>query len=394
MYLILATIVLVVLGMSEMRFRRRKRRGIPLEPGTPRLGAMSLDKERIFVVLPLYRPRNAVALLDSVFRNAACPRRVSVGIIEHNVPDAPQVADLYYAAQQSGQVLPFSHRIRYRAEPLDTIYGASVARQFVMEELYQGEEFVLFISQHCVLLPGWDRVLLTSLRRAEALGGHVISQFPCSAAGLSGLTDIPTTFPVFQQFVPQKIPAFRGRFILSQHRKPFQAGLASFQCLFGSAERLIRDLAVHTPGLPFLRSAAADLLLSGEIWTRGYRVFVPMYSVLVGTESAGHPSSGRDVVNRPLVDFTQSVLTALLSGTVPSPLPLYLEKFRRPKQSSFPQFLTWLGIDPVQEHVSGQTMMGLLPGHDSEEIIHKFGCMRKFRRYKDQLTRDTREDTL
>jgi hypothetical protein len=395
MYLILATMVIVVIGVIEMRSSLlRHRRSIQLEPGYPRLGASVVDPERIFVVLPLYQPRDAVSLLDSIFRNAASPRRVSVGIIEHNVPDAPQVADLYYSAQQKGQVLPFSHLIRYRSEPTGTAYGASVARQLVVEELYQGEEFVLFITQQCLLLPSWDRILLSSLRRAQALGGHVISQFPCNATGLPGLMDMPTTFPVFHQFLPRHIPAFRGRFVLSQDRKTFRSGLASFQCLFGSAERLLEDLAVHTPGLPFLRSAAADLLLSGEIWTRGYQVFVPTYSILVRREHTEAPKSWEKVANRTLVKFTQTVIKTLMAGTVPSPIPLYMQKFTRKNQPPFPQFLTWLGLDPAKEHISGQTMMGLLPGHATDEIIHKFGCLRKFRRFKDMLTRDTPMDTL
>jgi len=50
------------------------------------------------------------------------------------------------------------------------------------------------------------------------------------------------------------------------------------------------------------------------------------------------------------------------------------------------EFLHWLGIDPKGRHISGKTMMGLLPNNTKIEIVHKFGSLQKFEHYKNKLT--------
>jgi hypothetical protein len=345
--------------------------------------ALSIPKdETIFIVLPMYRPNEPVKLLDTVFRNAFCPQRISVGILEHNVIGTPQVADVYYNAQQAGNVLPFSHNIRYHLEPPDTIYGASVARQIIVDKFYQGEMYVLFLTQNCILASNWDKLLVDSLHRAHALGGHVISQFPCEAPVSH---DLPTTFPVFHRFEKQNIPIFKGRFITSNSRQPFRSSMASFKCLFGTADVLLKKLSVHTPGLPFIKHAAANLLLSAELWTRGYHIFTPSYSVLVDT-GTNIFKSRKDVKNKKLKLFTRDVVNAVLTGTSPKSVPLYIEKLTKNQQRTVPQFLAWIGVQPADRHISGQTVLGLLPEYTQLEIVHKFGSMQNFNRFKEQFT--------
>jgi hypothetical protein len=367
MLLLLLTVIgAVVLVLVEMR---KKRTSIKTVGG-----------ETILVVLPMYRPSDPVRVLDSLFRQAACPSRVHVAVLEHNLPNTETAVDAYYSAQERHITLPFAHNIQYEKGKIETIFGPSVARQFVMDHLYKNERYVLFLSQNAQLLPKWDTLLIDSLMGAYAIGAHVVSQFPPTT---STTHHVPSTFPVFDRFNKQGLPVFRGRFVSAPQQQPFRTALATWQCLFARAD-LVLQQQLHTPGLPFLRSPAADLLLSAELWTQGYGVVAPTSSILV-TVGKNEYQSWRDTKNTQLKSFTQEVVWSVIKDQPLQPTPSYQKKvYSQPHRMV--HFLKWLHLDVLQQQIAGQTLLGLTPNYTTMEIVQKYGSLERFQQFKEKYS--------
>lgn len=366
--LLLVVLILLVLVLVEISSRK-----------TRFSAPDAVTKETIFVVLPLYRPTDALGTLKSIFQNAAAPQSVRVGILEHNHSKRLTAADLYYAAQQKNQAPPFAHRIKYKKTD-SAYYGAAVAREWILDNLYGGERYLLFVTQRTLLLPHWDRILLTSLTAAHAMGGHVVSQFPCLAAATGSL---PSTFPVMHAFSDKNTPMFKGRLIIGEYRQPLASAMASWRCLFGSASVLRQGFCAA--GLPFLPNAEADLLLSYELWARGYLAFTPSESAAVSASASAYHSY-LDTQLAPVVQFTDSIIRALLAGKKPA-ASTYSEKLAsRQLRHTVLDFLHWLRIKPSKRYVAGQTVLGLLPDHTEEEIIRKYGSLQRFQEVKERFT--------
>jgi len=348
--------------------------------------------DTIFVVLPMYRPQFAARVLTKIFDMAYCPQRVFVGILEHRLGGTETAIDAYTKELHSCMSPSFIRNIRYREGKMSHIYGASVARQEIMDNLYEDETFIFCIHEHSWLLRDWDKALIETLKVVHESGGHVLSQFPLELS----MTDdelmfrndhIPTTFPVFEKF-RHGLPAFKGRFVDHYNPKPFQVAMASYRCLFTTAEVFKDRLNLAYPGIPYLTSIEADFLLSLELWTQGYQVFCPQQSVLIHHALPGeHFYSHQDVSNKKLKIIKKAIIRQLLHELPDPDEPLaYVKKLYLREKNQIRGFCDWLGVDVKKRHASGRVVMGLLPDYKDIDIIQKYGSMRQFEKFKNQFT--------
>ena len=325
----------------------------------------------IFVVLPMYRPRNPMSCVKRLFENAAFPERIHVGILEHNSADAPSIADTT------------AYHFKYkRNSESSELFGAGFARQWIVDNFYDGERYILFIGQNSQMSKDWDTILIESLECTHVIGGHIVSQFPCVAT----LDRLPSTFPVFKNF-KKNIPVFKGRFVVGEYRQPQPSALASWQCLFGTAAVLKNALAIHENSLPFLNSTEADWLLSSEIWSQGFRVFIPSESaVALAEKSRRHSFDATLLHHRKLKQFTVDALDAIFAQKKHN--SLYCLKLHTRQTYTVKDFMKWLRVNPAKCQIAGQTMMGLMPEYTQNEIMWKYGSLQRFKELKKTISDD------
>lgn len=290
--------------------------------------------------------------------------------------------------------------VRYHAMPFASALGASVARQELIGTLYRGETFIFLLHDHSSVTQHWDRTLLTSLAFAHRRGAHVISQVPPRSPADHELMArhalVPTTYPRFIGFgsvaPPQEhaanhvalaacgLPRFKAHFVAQRDHPvlPFQAGIASYMCLFGTAEVVLRTCDFWRFGLPFLAPDAADLLLSVELWVQHLRVMVPSQTVVIhhGRAHGDHFEAQLDADPAPTAAWqhlTHSIVLQVLSGrlehaagTAPDARIPYLDHLRAKAQLPVQAFFEWLGVDPWKRQAYGRATLGVL-AHEEDE---------------------------
>ncbi len=361
------------------------------------------EENSIFVVLTMYRAVKPAKILIDLFQKADNPNRVFVGVVEHQLERVPSALEQCYAALEKHHVAIPLKNIRFRRMPVATTFGAALARRECITQLYQNEKFIFFLHEHSVLSHGWDRILLTSLTVAHNEGGQVVSQVPRLVSHKKNKKDVTTTtFPAFGGFLeassekrrqnPLFIPTFFGKPVHPRGPiKPFQVAVASYKCLFSTAEVYLRRLAMWEHALPFLQSDAADMLLSIELWTRGLHVYVPCESVLTHRGAHGdNMSSCDDVVNRQVKKVTRYVLLQVVHDLLqPAPKEaVYIQKLRKGAILPVPAFFDWIGVDAAAGDFAGRAPLGILSVKaedqepEYEEIVLKCGTIQNYQKLR------------
>ena len=185
-----------------------------------------VDNEDIFVVLDVYRNREAEHTLKRIFECASKPERVYVGVTwQYKTTAAPPDAagacvdrlhtELNYVTEEIAKnameikdpeeqqkyliklrrmqlkfqreldaeekrchsrktlAAPFRERVRETHISWDTTDGPSYARHIAMRK-WAGEKYILHIDAMTALDQGWDVILLDELQRAEALDAKCV----------------------------------------------------------------------------------------------------------------------------------------------------------------------------------------------------------------------------
>lgn len=376
----------------------------------------------IFVAYPSFMqpPEN----VSCIFASAEEPSRVYVGIYEQGWPNYSR--KLFQKFHRLGQIhlLP---NVRIKRGSMETALGASVARQVIMNHLYSDEDFILFVhGGHSQFLPNWDRTLLVSISKTHRLGGHLISQFPIEknekkriqkkGGDLSGegggvvldgcrgmLEDfqinrsggLPSTFPVFSEFAgEQSVPVFSGQKFSEVDAPPSpvtQVGVASYRCLFGSREVIVKYLNLCEPGVPFLRSDESDWLLSLLLWARGMNVYTPTRSALVHLKNKNSEDRKRSfecVRSRSLTRARLRLLDYFTVNRLPYPTKRrfrFLQKYELGNLKHPWAFHEWIGLDLPGRQASGRAVLGLLPGFTKEDILNKYGSETRFQQLRNRF---------
>jgi len=347
-------------------------------------------KDSILVVFPVYRHEKAAECLVRLFDSAIKPKRVFVAILEHSVHTAGSVSTIEeYSRLIHGDASKKSYisHIRSHHGNITEVFGGSVARQEIISKFYNDECYLLFVHSHSWFLQGWDNILTDSLKQVDkGLGNHVLSSYPfeCEDIGnLLYLKTLPATFPVFDKFI-DGTPSFKGRLFVNGLVPPTRQGIASYKCLFGTAEVLFKQLAVHDPGVPFIKSYESDFILSTELWTQGFHVYCPSQSPIVHLQTDFH--SYRDIKSKSLLKFKELVLHFFKTGEEKEHESItIIEKFKARGMSSPLEFHKWLGFNVKEQQIAGRLLLGLLANYTDSELINKYGSVFKFQQLKNQF---------
>lgn len=230
--------------------RAAARRQWPAEPGA------------IFVSVANYRDSETPHTIRSLFANAARPERIRVGVLSQVVPGADD--DCLPEAPPEGQL----REIRvHAAESL----GACWARSRILEELLEGEQYVLQIDSHSRFEPGWDEILVEMLARCPTERA-LITTYPPAYRPPADRGEPLVTVLAADAFNDMGVLMVKPRAI--DPREPLDgppsSAFLSGNCLFGPAAAF-REV----PYDPRLYFHGEEISLAARLWTHGWDLYAP-----------------------------------------------------------------------------------------------------------------------
>jgi len=226
------------------------RRDWPLEPGT------------IFVSVANYRDSETPHTLRSLLANAAHPERIRIGVFSQVVPGDDDDC--------LPQQVPAAQLRELRCHANDSL-GACWARSRILEELLQGEEYVLQIDSHMRFEPGWDETLIAMLGRCPTpralITTYPPAYVPPAERGIPGLTLLAADY-----FNDMGILLVKPRSIHPDEPLPAPppAAFLSANLLFGRATAF-REV----PYDPHLYFHGEEISMAARFWTHGWNLYAP-----------------------------------------------------------------------------------------------------------------------
>lgn len=143
--------------------------------------------ESIFVCLTSTGEAHVGDMIFELFKQAYCPTRVTVGIIQHlhhthseedragqgHDPDDPvmlavdAVVRYQHLCRKDGTMPDFSQNIRKLNLPSSDARGRLPARHTVFKQLYKHEKFICHVDVHCKMTKSWDATLIDQWQYAN-----------------------------------------------------------------------------------------------------------------------------------------------------------------------------------------------------------------------------------
>ena len=196
----------------------------------------------IFVSIASYRDSHIHDTVDHLFENAAHPERVFAGVY-----------------LQGGEAGPLARRsnVRVARTHYMNARGPLAARQWIIKNLYRGEDYYLQIDSHTSFVRGWDTKLIENLSMTSYPDRSIITCYPVAYDRLGIETRVPhmiETEPYQRHPVMHKNVAVLKPPGAKPTRTPYLA--AGF--LFGMASSLLSNYP-HDD-LPYLFQGEETLL--------------------------------------------------------------------------------------------------------------------------------------
>ncbi len=245
---------LEVVGDAEITFDNKK---------------LPISQVGICVLVASYRDPECAPTLANLFTQALWPDRISVAVVSQENQDD--------RLRLTGVLSTRRKQISIRRYEASESKGACWARH-ECQKLLKQQEFILQIDSHMRFEQGWDALLLSvwlHCRDPKA----VLTAYP---AGYLPDGEIQTG--VFhgmaaKEFDKNGILLFTGhpRFVdgISVPPRPRDGAFVSANFLFGPA-----SIAREVPYDPFLYFFGEEVSLSVRLWTHGYNIYHPNWSIL------------------------------------------------------------------------------------------------------------------
>lgn len=218
--------------------------------------------KRIFVSIASYCDEECVPTIQDLFKQAAHPERITVGICWQYTPEL-QPPFCPVPKQYSSRVKQYSFHFSESK-------GAGWARH-TAQSLYDGEDFILQIDSHMRFFEGWDEMLLEQHAIAPS-DKMVMSSFcdnyePGSPVNLS-----PYFFAICIRRVDntEQIVHLQNHLLLHVPKRPFLSATVVFNFIFAPAEAFLK-----APIDPYIYFRGAETTQAARFWTSGYDIYQP-----------------------------------------------------------------------------------------------------------------------
>jgi hypothetical protein len=224
-------------------------------------------QERIYVAIASYRDTECQWTVQDLFRKAARPERIFVGICWQIVPQEDK--DCFEIAS------PYPEQTRVVTFHVAQSEGVGWAR-CQAHKLWQGEEYVLNIDSHMRFVEGWDERLLAQLKSCPA-PKPLLSTYPPGYVPPDKLN--PPTVPMLcgGYFDETGVQVNKSRAIQPEdapgHPIPSMLYAAGF--VFASAQVL-----KEVPYDPFIYFQGEEISMAARLWTHGWDLFAPSEALI------------------------------------------------------------------------------------------------------------------
>ncbi|KAF8072911.1 hypothetical protein HT031_000571 [Scenedesmus sp. PABB004] len=230
---------------------------------------------RIFVSVASFRDPETQWTLRDLFRQAARPERVTVGVVWQVDPDA----DAHLTRVAGGaSTAPFRHQVREARLHWRAAAGPVAARALAAA-LWGGEEFVLQVDAHMRFARHWDELCLQQLAAAQAAAGSArvsLSTYPPGYSGdgaaAAAPEDAPATLLCASGFDGDGLLRIRARTLRRRPAGPVPSLFWAAGFSFASSAWLAE--VPYCPHLPHLFFGEESYMLA-RMATRGWRVAAP-----------------------------------------------------------------------------------------------------------------------
>jgi hypothetical protein len=313
----------------------------------------------IFVQIAAYRDAECVPTIMDLFRKAAAPSNVAVGVCWQYLTGVDP---------ETLAVAPYQDRVRMIRVDATTSRGVCWARHQA-EQLYRGEDFVLQIDSHARFVPDWDVLMPAELLRCGAEKAVLSCNPP------------PYDPPDRLQSNPRPMPKRPGQFMGSGDIRclaeyldafpelPVQCALVSGALIFGPGA-----LLQEVPNDPWLYFNQEEMAYSLRLFTHGWNVYCP--SQVLAYHHYYTAQSGRSAGVRPRhwQDFPDwgayqklglarfNHLTGFSESTDPN-VTVELDRYGLGQDRSLDDFQNFIGVDFRKKTVSDHGLqLRFIPG--------------------------------
>ncbi|PNW72462.1 hypothetical protein CHLRE_16g682475v5 [Chlamydomonas reinhardtii] len=308
--------------------------------------------ETIFVSVASYRDGECVDTLVDLFRKAARPELVYVGVVTFTAAGDTSSGERCEAPQLE----PYEQNIRRINMNHTLSRGLSMARHHAAK-LHRDQKYLLQIDAHMTFAAGWDAELLRMIKSVPSKK-PLITTYPASDEDTSS-TDVPVTCRATWLTGEGEEGVLRLAAALEPAPQPGEflpVPFAAGAFLFGPAAVLHE--VPHDPGLSYLFHGEEELY-SARLWTSGWDLYTPDMNVLYHNYARGgsHSASSRygnkywrDLMARP--EYSDSrrdslrKVAQLMSGSYTGPDTQYGMGSARP----LADWWAYAGLDPTDTH--------------------------------------------
>jgi hypothetical protein len=276
---LLLFLVLACVAIASIIWIRRAKKRRDLEARMEAWGSncKKIDvNETVFVLITTAADNPSTDLLptiDSLFREAYCPQRVTVGIVTSNGTSDKQLL-LFPNGETDRESYPyasrFAHQVRLTGAPSNM--GAAAAREVGLRTLLFHEQFLLLVHAHTTFMAGWEHQFI--LEHAGA---------PKRVLTHRGEFDGFSQFTCIQDIDGDGMPMIGSR----RFRMPPAAAsptlFASSRALFGLSRELSKPGLLGDAGIRYAAPHVDDFTLTLCLRLQDFKLLSPIGTTLTHT---------------------------------------------------------------------------------------------------------------
>lgn len=263
--------------------------------------------ERIFVSIASYRDSECQWTVQDLFKKAAKPERLFVGICWQVVPE--EDSDCFEIPS------PRPEQCRLVTYHVSQSEGVGWARAQA-HRLWQGEEYVLNIDSHMRFVEGWDELMIAQLKACPG-AKPLLTSYPPGYVPPDQLNPPTVTMLCAGYFDEASVQVNKSRALQPEDApaQPIPSMLYAAGFAFASSQ-VLRDV----PYDPFIYFQGEEISMAARLWTHGWDLFAPNQVLLYHAYGKHTKRKTHWVDNRdwPKLNARSRARVAHLIGSKPS----------------------------------------------------------------------------
>ena len=311
---------------------------------------MGYSKKTIFVSVASYRDFYCSRTLESMYKNAARPENIYVGLCIQNKEEDEDCGLSGELAQYSKNIATIRMK-NYEAK------GPTWAR-YLCTTLFNNQDYFFQIDSHTLFDKDWDETLMKMIDEIKTNTESkdvVLSHYPPSYHDYENKKKSKNVVDtICQSFFNEKgMVSFLGATPIDMSKEKYVQTPHIAAGMFFCEGKCLRDVP-YDPNLPNL-FVGEEILHSARVWTAGYDIYSPTEVTVYHLYTRSDQPHVWD--DKKKFDDTEAFNKAkhILNFQDTKPIPDYvnenIEHYGLGKKRTLQEFLDFAGIDPVKKQI-------------------------------------------